>query len=40
MLVEERCARSEAAGGSLRGVCTSENVGISNEKTGANPVRR
>ena len=38
--VEERCVRSEAAGGNLRGVHTSENVGISSEKTGENPVRR
>ena len=39
-LVEERCVRGEAAGGSLRGVCTSEDVGISSAKTGANPVLR
>jgi hypothetical protein len=38
--VGERCKRGEAAGGNLRGVLASENVGISSEKTGENPVRR
>ena len=38
--VGERCVRGEAEGVSPGGVCASENVGISNEKTGANPVRR
>ena len=40
VLVGERCVRGEAAGGNLGGVCTSEDAGISNEKTGENPVRR
>ena len=39
-LVGERCGRGEAADGNPRGVSASENVGISNEKTGENPVRR
>ena len=30
----------EAAGGNLGGEITSENAGISNEKTGENPVHR
>ena len=38
--VGERCKCGEAAGGNLRGVLASENVGISSEKTGENPVRR
>ena len=39
-LVGERCVRGEAVRGSGRGLHASENVGISNEKTGENPVRR
>ena len=39
-LVGERCGNGEAAGGNLRGVAASENVRISNEKTGENPVHR
>jgi hypothetical protein len=38
--VGERCVRGEAVRGSGRGLHASENVGISNEKTGENPVRR
>jgi hypothetical protein len=38
--VGERCERGEAVRASARGVFASENVGISNAKTGANPVRR
>ena len=38
--VGERCVRGEAARVSGRGLYASENVGISNEKTGENPVRR
>ena len=40
LLVGERCACSEAEEGTPRGVRASENVGISSEKTGENPVRR
>ena len=39
-LVGERCVRGEAVRVSGRGLHASENVGISNEKTGENPVRR
>jgi len=39
-LVGERCVRGEAVRGNARGVCTSEDAGISSAKTGANPVRR
>ena len=39
-LVGERCVCGEAADGNLCGVYASENVGISSEKTGENPVRR
>ncbi len=39
-LVGERCVRGEAARGNVRGVCTSEDAGISSAKTGENPVRR
>jgi hypothetical protein len=38
--VGERCVRGEAVRVSGRGLYASENVGISNEKTGENPVRR
>jgi hypothetical protein len=38
--VGERCVRGEAARGSVGGVYTSANAGISSAKTGANPVRR
>ena len=38
--VGERCVDGEAARVSARGVYASENVGISNAKTGENPVRR
>ena len=40
VLVGERCTCGEAEEGTLRGVRASENVGISSEKTGENPVRR
>ena len=39
-LVGERCECGEAVCGSARGAFTSEDVGISSAKTGANPVRR
>ena len=39
-LVGERCVYGEAADGNPGGVYASEDAGISNEKTGANPVRR
>jgi len=38
--VGERCACCEAVRVSGRGARTSEDVGISSEKTGENPVRR
>jgi hypothetical protein len=38
--VGERCVGGEAVRVSGRGAYASENVGISNEKTGENPVRR
>jgi hypothetical protein len=38
--VGERCVCGEAAGVSRRGAYASEDVGISSEKTGENPVRR
>ena len=38
--VGERCVGGEAVRVSERGAYASENVGISNEKTGENPVRR
>ena len=39
-LVGERCVYGEAVRGNARGVGTSEDAGISSEKTGENPVRR
>ena len=39
-LVEERCVRGEAAGGSLRGLQRSEDAGMSSEKGSENLPRR
>ncbi len=39
-VVEERCLGVEAAGATYRGVQTSENADISNDKAGEIPVRR
>ncbi len=39
-MVEERCTWVEAVCVSGRGLCTSENVGISNIYRGENPLRR
>jgi hypothetical protein len=40
VVVEERCLGVEAVGATRRGVQTSENADISNDKAGEIPVRR
>jgi hypothetical protein len=39
-MVGERCQRGEAVRITSRGLLTSDHAGMSNDKTGENPVRR